>query len=65
MLNHELLNKDLDIYIEEYPLIIFDIKPAMYMAKNIKDTKHTRHIATRMSFFKEWRKMQNVQDCLV
>ena len=33
-------NKDL--------LVVLDIKFAMCMAKNVKDTKHTRHIARRM-----------------
>ena len=50
MLIHELLNKDPDIVPEEAPLIVLDSKYAMYMAKNGKDTKHTRHIARRMNF---------------
>ena len=50
MLIHELLNKGTDIVPEEAPLIVLDIKSAMCMAKNIKDTKHTRHIALRMHF---------------
>ena len=45
---HELLNKDLDIVLEEAPLIVLDIKSAMCMTKNGKDTKHTRHISRRM-----------------
>ena len=44
MLIHELLNKDPGIVPEEDPLIIFYSKTAMFMAKNGKDTKHTRHI---------------------
>ena len=50
MLIHELLNKDPYIVPEEAPLIVFDSKSALCMAKNDKDTKHTRHIARRMHF---------------
>ena len=39
MLIHELLNKDLYIVPEESPPIIFDIKSAVCMAKNGRDTK--------------------------
>ena len=35
---------------KEDPLIVLDSKSAMYMAKNGKDTKHTRHIARIMHF---------------
>ena len=45
MLIHELLNKDTYIVPEEDALIVLYIKYAMCMAKNGKDTKHTRHIA--------------------
>ena len=38
MLIHELLNKYPDIVPEESPLIVLDIKSAMYMAKNGKNT---------------------------
>ena len=48
MLIHELLNKDTDIVTEEDPLIVLDSKSSMCMAKNGKDTKHTRHIARRI-----------------
>ena len=48
MLIHELLNKDPNIVPEEDILIVLDSKSAMCMAKNGKDTKHTRHIARRM-----------------
>ena len=48
MLIHELLNKDTDIATEESPLIILDSKSPVCMDKNGKDTKHTRHIASRM-----------------
>ena len=50
MLINELLNKDPDIVPEESPLIVLDSKSAMCMAKNVKDTKHTRHISRRMYF---------------
>ena len=50
MLIHELLNKDPDIVPEEAPLVSFDSKSAMCMAKNGKDTKHKRHISRRMNF---------------
>ena len=50
MLIHELLNKDLDIVPEEAPLIVLDSKSSMCMAKNGKDTKHTRQIARMMHF---------------
>ena len=48
MLINELLNKDPDIVPEEAPLIVLDSKFAMCMAKNVKDTKHTRHIERRI-----------------
>ena len=50
MLIHEFLNKDPDIVPEEATLVFLGSKYAMYMAKNGKDTKHTRHIARRMHF---------------
>ena len=50
VLIHELLNKDTDIVPEEAPLIVLDSKSAMCMAKNGKDTKHTRHIARIIHF---------------
>ena len=48
MLIHELLYEDPDMVPKEAPLILLDSKSAMCMAKNGKDTKHTRHIARRM-----------------
>ena len=44
ILIHELLNKDPDIVPEEDPIIILDSKSAVFMDKNGKDAKHTRHI---------------------
>ena len=65
MLIHELLNKDPDIVPEEAPLIVLDSKYAMYMDKNVKDTKLTRHIARRMYFVRngEKCKMQKIDWC--
>ena len=52
MLIHELLNKYPDIVPEEAPFIVLDSKYAMCMAKNGKDTKHTRHISRIMHLVK-------------
>ena len=49
MLVHEVLNEDLYMVPKEAPLILLDGKSAMCMANNVKDTKHTRHIARRMN----------------
>ena len=56
MLIHEFLNKDPDIVPEEDPLIVLDSKSDMCMAKNGKDTKHTRHIARIMHFVRNGEK---------
>ena len=50
MLVHELLNEDTDMVTKEAHLIVLDSKSAMCMAKNGRDTKHTRHIARRIHF---------------
>ena len=50
MLIHEFLIKDPDIIPEEAPLIILDIKSALCMANNNRDTKHTRHMTRRVHF---------------
>ena len=50
MLIYELLNEDPDIVPEDASLVVLDSKSAMCMAKNGKDTKHTRHVARRMHF---------------
>ena len=47
---YELFNEDPYIVPEEAPLIVLDSKSAMCMAKNGKDTNHTRHIAWRINF---------------
>ena len=57
MLIHEFLNKDPYIVPEEAPFVVLDSKSAMCMAKNGKDTKHTRHISRRMHL------VRNVERC--
>ena len=65
MLIHELLNKYPDVLTEEDPLIVLDSKSAMYMAKNGKDTTHTRHIARIMYYVSngEKSKMHKIDLC--
>ena len=65
MLIHEFLNEDPDIVPKEAPLIVLDSKSDMFMAKNGKDTKHTRHIARRMHFVRngEKCKMHKIDWC--
>ena len=50
---------------KEAPLIVLDSKYAMFMAKNGKNAKHTRHIARRMHFVRngEKCKMQKIDWC--
>ena len=50
VLNNELLDKDPYMVTEKAPLIILDIKSAVFMDKNAKDIKYTRHISRRMDF---------------
>ena len=65
MLIHEFLDKDPDIFLEETPLIVLGSKSSMCMAKNGKDTKHTRHIARGMIFLRngEQYKMHKIDWC--
>ena len=56
MLVAELLNEDPDMVPKESPLIVLDRKSAMCMAKNGKDTKHTRHITRIMLFVRNGEK---------
>ena len=65
MLVSELLNKDPEIVTEEAPFIVLDIKSAMFMAKNVQDTKNTRHITRRMNFVRnrEKCKMHKIYCC--
>ena len=58
MLIHEFLSKDLDIVTEEAPIIILDSKFAVFMAKNGKDTNHTRHIAIRVHSVRNGKKLK-------
>ena len=50
---------------KEDPFIVLDSKSAMCMAKNGRDTKHTRNIARRMHFVRngEKCKMQKIEWC--
>ena len=59
------MNKDPDTVPEEAPLIILDSKYAVCMAKNGKDTKHTRHIAMIMHLVRngEKCKMHKIDWC--
>ena len=50
ILIYGLLNKGPDIFPEEDPIIILDSKYDLCMAKNGKDTNHTRHISRRVYF---------------
>ena len=52
----ELLNEDPDEVPKEAPLIILDSKSAQCMAKNGRDTKHTRNISRRMHFVRNGEK---------
>ena len=65
ILSYANINKDPYIVPEEAPLIVLDSKSAMCMAKNGKDTKHTRHIASRMHFVRngEKCKMHKIDWC--
>ena len=59
MLIDEFLNKYPYIIPEESPLIVLDSKSDIWVAKNGKDNKHTRHIARRMHF------VRNVKKCKI
>ena len=56
MLMNELLNKDTVIVPQEAHLIVLDSKYTLCMAKNNKDTKHTRHISMIMNFVRNGEK---------
>ena len=64
-LMHALLNKDPYIVPGEASLIILDSKYAVYMSKNDKDTKNTRHIDRRVHFLinGERYKMHKIECC--
>ena len=65
MLVHELLNEYPDMVPKEAPLIVLDRKSAIFMAKNGRDTKHTRHIARRIYFVRNGEnfKMHKIDWC--
>ena len=65
MLIRGFLNKGPEIVPEKAPLIVLDSKSAMCTAKNVKDTKHTRHTARRMNFVRngEKCKMHKIDWC--
>ena len=65
MLINELLHKDPDIVPEEDPLSVLEGKSAMCLAKNGKDTNHTRQIVRRMHFVRngEKCKMHKIDWC--
>ena len=50
ILNNELFNKNPYVFSEQSIYIILNIKLAMCMAKNGKDTKHTRHFSIIVHF---------------
>ena len=65
MLIHKSLNKDPYIVPEKAPIIILDIRSAMCMDNNGKDTKNTRNI-TRIVHYVingDKRKMHNIGWC--
>ena len=66
MVIHELLKKDPAIVPEEAPIIVLYSKSAICMAKNGRDTKHTRNIAMRMHFVwnREKCKMHKIDLCV-
>ena len=65
MLVAELLNEDPDMVPKEAHLFVLDSKSAMCMAKNGRDTKHTRNIARRMHLVRngEKCKMHKIEWC--
>ena len=65
ILINELLNKDTDIFPEAAPLIIWDIKSDVCMAKNGKDTKNTMHIDKILHFSRNGKnyKMHKIEWC--
>ena len=65
MLVHKLLNEHPDMVPKEAHFIVLDSKSAMCMAKNGRDTKHTRHIARIIHFVRngEKCKMHNIVWC--
>ena len=58
MITNELLNKGPDIVTEEAPLIILDRKYDVFMSNIGKDTNHTRHIARRIHFVRNFENLK-------
>ena len=56
MLINEFLNKDPYIVPEEDTIIILDIKSVVCMDKNVKNTKHTSHIARKVNYVRNGKK---------
>ena len=50
------MNKDPYTVLEEVPLVVLDSKSVMCMAKNGKDTKHTRYVVRRINFLRNGEK---------
>ena len=48
----KLFNNDQDVVPEQEYIIILDIKSAICMANNNKESKHTRHISRRINFIR-------------
>ena len=61
MLIHELLNEDPYMVPEEAPLIFFDGKSSVCMAKNGKDNKTYQTHCKENAFCKEWRKTKDAK----
>ena len=53
MLKSEFEGKNPDKITSDPPLIVMNSRSGVDMAKNGKDTKHTRHIASQISFCEE------------
>ena len=45
ILNNEFMSKDPDVVLEQAPIILLDIKSAVFVANNVKVTKHAIHIS--------------------
>ena len=60
-----MINEVTDMVPKEAPLIVLDSKTDICMAKNGKDTKHTRHVARRMHIVRngEKCKMHKIDWC--
>ena len=65
MVIYDFLNKDPYMVPEESPLFFLGSKSATFMAKNGKDTKHTRHIASRMHVVRNGEKCKDAQNRLM